>query len=92
MIVGCYSLDLYCDKDQTGSFSHNPKTGEHEDKYGHVLDEFPHNYTAELGSTCRARARADGWLLTRQDKAHCPKCSGKRTAEAMPAPAVAREA
>lgn len=59
--AGCYALDLYCD---------NPN-GEH--KYG----EFPHQYTAELGSECRSKARKAGWVFKRDGTCICPKCSGK---------------
>ncbi len=61
MIVGCYSLNLYCDR----------KNEEHEYK------EFPHTYTDELGSRCRKSARQDGWLLKRNGDCICPKCACK---------------
>lgn len=59
MQVGCYTLDLYCDKE-------NPK---------HKWHEFPHQYTAELGSVARTKARNAGWKLLRNGKAICPKCN-----------------
>lgn len=65
MIVGCYTLDLYCDRQ-----------GKHPDGI-HAFEEFPHQYTHEFGSVCRARARRAGWLLGRDGSALCPKCSGK---------------
>lgn len=59
MIVGCYSLDLYCDNE----------AGPH--KY----DEFPAVYTAQTGSKCRRLARKDGWKLDiNGGKAACPRC------------------
>jgi len=60
MWVGCYTLDLYCDLES-----------EH-----HEFKEFPHQYTDELGSRCRARARKDGWQLSRYGNGLtvCPKC------------------
>jgi len=61
MIVGCYTLDLYCDQKN--------------DK--HVHGEFPHTFTAEHGSNCRSRAKRKGWILTHAGNAICPKCSGK---------------
>jgi hypothetical protein len=61
MIVGCYSLHLYCDNEDVE----------------HPYDEFPHTYTAELGSKCRNAARRDGWRLGRTGKAYCPLCGGK---------------
>lgn len=62
MIAGCYTLDLYCDKDNKN----------------HSYNEFPHTYIAEKGSDCRRAARKDGWILTRDNEAICPKCSKKR--------------
>ncbi len=59
MIAGCYTLDLYCD----------------EESPDHVYDEFPHQYTHEFGSTCRRKARKDGWHISK-DLQLCPKCSG----------------
>lgn len=61
MIVGCYSLDLYCDCENS----------EHE------YQEFPHEFTDEYGSKCRSAARKKGWILKRDYTAICPKCSGK---------------
>lgn len=60
MIVGCYHLQLYCE-------NYNGEDGTH------AWREFPHEYTHELGSTCRANARKDGWKLS-DNKAYCPKC------------------
>ncbi len=65
MMAGCYSLDLYCDN--AGTFPDGI----------HAFDEFPHQFTHELGSVCRARAKAAGWLFQRDGKTLCPKCSGK---------------
>ena len=59
MIVGCYTLDLYCDLESE----------EHEYK------EFPHEFTHEFGSRARAEARKVGWILRRNGMAICPKCS-----------------
>ena len=68
MIVGGYSLDLYCE-----NYLHNAPT--FPDEAGHSFSEFPHQYTDELGSVCRRNARRAGWLLTRSGKAYCPKCT-----------------
>lgn len=35
--------------------------------------DMPHTYTAELGTTCRRRARKDGWSLSSKGD-RCPKC------------------
>lgn len=61
MIIGCYALDLYCD---------SPKHDDYDNRN-------PVQYTDELGSKCRQAARRDGWILTRDGKAYCPKCNGK---------------
>lgn len=66
-IVGCYSLDLYCDGEpdcQNGSCLHTGGS--------------PGQYSAETGSECRRQAREDGWILNLQEQtAVCPKCAKK---------------
>lgn len=69
MWAGMYGLDLYCEKFKGG--------GELVDEHGHRYNEFPHQYTNELGSVCRAQARRDGWIIRNDGTAICPKCSGK---------------
>lgn len=66
-IVGCYTLDLYCDNS-------NIPDGKVTDGI-HRYDEFPDSYSMELGSECRSLARKDGWLLKRNGDAICPKCN-----------------
>lgn len=62
MIVGCYTLDLYCDRESEA----------------HEYNEFPHQFMHELGSKARVKARRAGWILnTEEGTAVCPKCSGK---------------
>lgn len=62
MIVGCYTLALYCDN----------KEGAHEYR------EFPHEFTNEFGTVCRANARRAGWKLdTKTGRAWCPKCANE---------------
>jgi hypothetical protein len=48
MIVGCYTLHLYCDR------------GECADGGTYTPEEF----TAEHGSECRKQARKRGWIIT----------------------------
>jgi len=67
VIVGCYTLELYCD---------NRKPYPEDEVHGY--SEFPHQYTDELGSVCRRDARRDGWVLGKGGAATCPKCSGKK--------------
>lgn len=78
MIAGCYSLDLYCDK--LGQIVNDDGT----DALGHAYDEFPHQYTDELGSVCRSTARKAGWILRANGAAICPKCSGKKRPRKLP--------
>lgn len=60
-IVGCYSLDLYCDNG--GDQAHDWKVS------------FPHQFTGETASTCRKQARERGWKLDLVNyKAYCPRC------------------
>ena len=59
MIVGSYTLDVYCDLENEA----------------HTHKEFPHEYTDEYGAKCRAKARKERWLLLRNGKAVCPKCN-----------------
>jgi hypothetical protein len=47
MIVGCYSLHLYCDNEDAE----------------HPYREFPHTFTGELGRKCRQEARRAGWTI-----------------------------
>jgi hypothetical protein len=65
--AGCYSLDLYCDREDEAWPNGR-----------HSFQEFPHQYTAETGGECRAQARKAGWLVGKKGSyAICPKCSGK---------------
>lgn len=74
MMVGCYTLELYCDKE--GFYNKYDADGTLRDEVGHTYQEFPHEYMNELGSKCRSRARKAGWKLGK--KQLCPKCSGKK--------------
>ncbi len=70
MIVGGYSLHLYCSRT-------NPE---------HGFDEFPHQFTGETGQKCRAKARICGWKLDmRSLTAVCPKCARKAAKRAAQA-------
>src|ERR1035437_10194182 len=59
MQVGCYTLNLYCDYK-----AHVPK-----------FNEFPREYTDELGVRCRKAAKRAGWILSFDGTATCPKCA-----------------
>lgn len=67
-IIGCYTLDLYCENDKP--------VGEVDLVHSH--NEFPHSFCHESGSVCRKRARKTGWRLNlKEGKAVCPKCNKK---------------
>lgn len=66
MIVGCYTLDLYCE-----NYTNDGLDGIHDYR------EFPTTFTNEKGSVCRTQARKSGWKLTNGGRAYCPKCVQK---------------
>lgn len=66
MIVGCYSLHLYCDFPDD-SYAHRG-SGEHP---GPGFGDF----SGETGGAARNRARRAGWLLeSGLTRALCPSC------------------
>jgi hypothetical protein len=72
MIVGCYSLDLYCD-----NYIIDPTVVE--DKWGHRYDDFPDQFTGFSRAECVRNARRRGWIVNIcGKKAYCPKCAGLR--------------
>ena len=74
MIVGWYSLDLYCDNKDVGTD-------------GHSYKQFPKTYSSEFGSTARREARSEGWILDREKgTAICPNCSREARAKKRKAP------
>lgn len=72
MIVGCYSLDLYCEnfdiaKDQA------------EDELGHKYNDFPDQFTGHSRAECVRNARRRGWIVNISGgKAYCPMCVKNR--------------
>ena len=62
MEVGCYSIDLYCDKENDA----------------HEFREFPHTYTGWSRAGCRRQAMKDGLTFGRDESVVCPKCKQKR--------------
>lgn len=74
MIAGCYTLDLYCERREGLSYEEDRKLHEH--------NEFPHQFSHELGSACRAAARKKGWILNlKEGTAICPRCAKKEKGE-----------
>ncbi len=59
MIVGCYSMDLYCD-------------GPHEP--WEISCKFPDKYTGRTLASCRRQAVRDGWRFSRDNRVLCPEC------------------
>jgi len=62
MIVGCYTLDLYCDNDDC-PHRRDKDGGWHRCQY-----------TGEFGAACRKEARKDGWTLDHK-RTLCPSCN-----------------
>lgn len=64
MIVGCYTLDLYC---------------ENQDDPRHKWNAFPVQITGETFNGCAWKARKAGWMINRKTGiCLCPLCSGKK--------------
>jgi hypothetical protein len=67
MIVGCYSMDLYCDKE-------NCPVVADKDRYWSVQAQF----TGRTERGCLREARQDGWrfkVIDGDRKAYCPTCA-----------------
>ena len=65
MIVGGYSMDLYCDKAGCNNGHRGSNMGEVQ-------------YVGETRSECVREARRDGWRFSRSKspkEAYCPECS-----------------
>lgn len=65
MIVGGYSLNLYCDGEAHGN-SH----------FSEFKEYF--NDSVNCYHVVRKEAREDGWILKQNGTALCPKCSKKK--------------
>ncbi len=71
MIIGCYSLDLYCDNHSRDKEIFNDAVGNKSVYHWKVWE-----YIAETGGRARQIARADGWKLNLQKgTAICPRCT-----------------
>ena len=70
MIVGGYTLDLYCE-------NIGPMVGGTIfDAYGHRYDGGKAQFFAESGTECRQMAYASGWILrVSKGLAYCPSCA-----------------
>ena len=64
MIVGCYSLDLYCDN---------------EDAHKGEYPTFSFESTGRSRAQCLRAAKRAGWAVDiRKRTVRCPKCKGKK--------------
>ena len=70
MIVGCYSLDLYCNNQEGRSYE--------QDMLLHAHKEFPHQFVGRTFSACKRQAVKDGWRFSRNGNVYCPKCKGPK--------------
>ena len=76
MWAGMYCLDLYCENVSPAAEYKSDETGfDLVDSLDHKWQEFPHQYTHELGSVCKARAREAGWQINKDGTDRCPKCT-----------------
>jgi hypothetical protein len=68
VIIGGYTLDLYCDSGASRHKNGWIDTGDIR------RGRFPIQFVGEFGSQCRRAARSAGWLLKRDGRAVCPEC------------------
>ena len=71
MIVGCYTLDLYC-RHQTSKFDETHKL----EGYINFI-AFPAQYTGPTEADCKKQARRRGWVFGKDRDATCRLCSNK---------------
>jgi hypothetical protein len=71
VIVGGYSLHLYCRYDASS-------TGRDAGTVQHPYDYFPHQYAGKTEADCMTQARQDGWVFNRDHDVTCPLCARKR--------------
>lgn len=72
MIVGGYSLFLYCRSGSVGS--HDGCKG----PQSFVLGQSRHEFTGATEAQCKRAARKSGWTFHRDGDVSCPWCSGNR--------------
>jgi hypothetical protein len=79
MEVGCYSMDLYCDRNlpiwYDAAYPERKPGGPY-----HISEEFPAQFTGRTRAECRSQAREQGWRWMRDGSVICPRCaSGGRS-------------
>jgi len=66
MVVGCYTLDLYCDGDPECRMRKPTHQGSP-----------PAQYSADTEGECKALARKIGWVFRRDGTVLCRRCRKK---------------
>lgn len=69
MIVGGYTLDLYCDSGLDQPYGTRGHSGAPDDG-----GAYPGTFCAETGRDCRWLARKAGWKFLRGRRVICPTC------------------
>ena len=77
MIVGCYTVNLYCDDEGHEGFIGS--TGSYYVKVGIFHDEVKHEFAGQNERECFAQARRIGWEFTRDRRVICPFCQKRAT-------------
>ena len=62
-LVGCYTIDLYCDHPH-----HEPNAY----SYGDKVHDWPRRYTGQTESECIRKARLEGWSVNTARKGGDP--------------------
>jgi hypothetical protein len=76
MLVGCFTLDLYCDDPRHTQAS---VAGMTQEQYQTYMSNSPGQFTGERRSDCYREARRCGWVIKPlSHKAYCPLHNGKR--------------
>lgn len=75
MIVGCYTLDLYCDSGLNQPWNTKGHTGYSPGASGAFASAYPEQLTGHSQRDCEQQARACGWkLIKKYGTAICPTC------------------
>lgn len=71
MKVGCYSLDMYCDREGHDPYRQDPVTNEY--------DPSPWTFTGRTEAACIRDAKATGWKFHSNGSHTCPRCAAHPT-------------
>lgn len=72
MIIGCYSMHLYCDTgNATPGMPGDGGTSPHDHSDAGFAE-----FTAQTLGECKAQARKLGWHFMRDKRVICPRCAG----------------